>query len=377
MKFIFASDSFKGSLSSERIISLLSLALKKCMPSAESIGLWIADGGEGTTDAVVYSLKGEKRKVRVHDPLGREILAEYGILDADTAILEMASASGLPLLKEEERDPLLTSTYGTGELIREVLQQGYRKVFIAIGGSATNDGGVGALRALGVRFYDRNHRELPCRGMDLKEIAVIDDSGLIKEIKDSEFVVLSDVTNPLCGPLGATYTFGRQKGADDARLQMLEDGMCHYRDLLTEKYGINVDEIPGGGAAGGLGTALRVFLNAKMQRGIETLLDLLSFDELLKDADYVISGEGRTDAQSSYGKVLQGVGDRAYKQGVKVIDLCGCLADGYEEIYQHGVTKILTTMKEGMELSYAMEHAEELYLKAAEEMFEEIKNGRI
>ncbi len=373
MKFLFASDSFKGTLSSSDTIRLLTKACQNVLPGSVTCGVPVADGGEGTMEAVVLARHGEIREYLVEDPLGRPVHGQYGHLSDTQAIFEMASCSGLPLLKEAERNPLYTSTYGTGQLLGHLMDEGYTDITIAIGGSATNDGGIGALRALGIRFLDEKGNILPGRGIDLERINRIDLTHMTPLIAKTQITVLCDVTNPLTGLDGATNTFGKQKGGTPDILARLEKGMCHYRDVLKKTYHINADEIAGTGAAGGLGAALSICLHAKMKSGIETVLDLINFDAYLKDVDYVITGEGRTDWQSAYGKVVMGVAKRAAGFNIPVIDLCGCLGDGYEQLSQYGVNRFITTAKKDMPLTYALEHAEELYYERAVEMFEDLK----
>lgn len=369
MKFVFASDSFKGSLSNRKINALLASSLKKYMPDAQCKSLLMADGGEGTMDAVVSYCHGRKVSLPVHDPLFRSIQAEYGILDDGSAIIETASASGLPLLKDNERNPLITSTYGTGELIHDALLKRCRKVYITLGGSATNDGGTGALTALGTRFLDASGNVLKGTGENLKNIKTIESSDLMPEVKETEFILLSDVKNPLCGKDGATYTFARQKGADDTMMKELEEGMENYRNLMIRYYGINADRMEGAGAAGGCGAGFAVFLHAEMQSGIETVLNLERFDEIIQDADYVITGEGCTDWQSAYGKVLQGVGEHCQRFHIPCIAISGSLGKGHEEILKHGVTELYETSLSDKSLSWNMSHAEELYEKTADKVF--------
>ena len=376
MKLVFASDSFKGSLSGRRAAELLEQAAHEVLGECECVSVAAADGGEGTADAVIEACGGKKVQVQVHDPLMNPVETYYGRLDEKTAIIEMALASGLILVPEEKRDPLVTTSFGTGELVRHALKAGHSNIITAIGGSATNDGGMGFARALGVRFLDKKGRELEGCGADLEKVAHIDTAGLMPETAHAGFTVMCDVKNPLCGPEGATNVYGRQKGADDAALQRLEAGMENYRDVIIREYGINPDKIPGAGAAGGLGAALKVFLNAKMQSGITTVLDLAGFDEIIKDADLIITGEGRLDAQSLNGKVVQGVGDRAKMLGIPAFALCGSLGEGYEGILEHGISMIRRTAEEGMALSEAMSRAEELYLKAAVKLFRDaVKQG--
>ena len=375
MKFLFASDSFKGTLSSDQTIELLTKAAEEVFGSCETSGVPVADGGEGTTDAVVKARSGEIITVPVHGPLMEMEQGFYGRLSDTEAILEMAAASGLPMVPEEKRNPLNTTTYGTGELLKAALDAGYTEIAIAIGGSATNDGGMGFASALGIRFLDQDGNVLEGRGEDLEKVAHIDMSGLDPAVQKAHFTVMCDVTNPLCGPDGATYTFGKQKGGTPEILDRLEKGMQNYRDVIIREFGINPDEIKGSGAAGGLGTALKVFLHAEMKSGIETVLDLIDFDARLEGVDLVVTGEGRTDWQSCFGKVMQGVGDRSAKHQVPVAALCGGLGPDYEKIYAHGISSIMTTVDGPMPLKEAMDNASELYYKGAIRMFRFLQTG--
>ena len=375
MKFLFASDSFKGTLSSDQTIELLTKAAEEVFGSCETSGVPVADGGEGTTDAVVKARSGEIITVPVHGPLMEMEQGFYGRLSDTEAILEMAAASGLPMVPEEKRNPLNTTTYGTGELLKAALDAGYTEIAIAIGGSATNDGGMGFASALGIRFLDQDGHVLEGRGEDLEKVAHIDMSGLDPAVQKAHFTVMCDVTNPLCGPDGATYTFGKQKGGTPKILDRLEKGMQNYRDVIIREFGINPDEIQGSGAAGGLGTALKVFLDAEMKSGIETVLDLIDFDARLEGVNLVVTGEGRTDWQSCFGKVMQGVGDRSAKHQVPVAALCGGLGPDYEKIYAHGISSIMTTVDGPMPLKEALDNASELYYKGAIRMFRFLQTG--
>ncbi len=375
MRFLFASDSFKGTLSSETIIELLTETAEKIFPGCETAGVPIADGGEGTVDAVITVTKGEKRVLTVHGPLMEETESSYGIFGGDSAIIEMAAASGLPMVPPEKRNPLNTTTYGTGELIRDALEQGYRKISIAIGGSATNDGGMGAMRALGVRFLDKEGKELEGYGRDLAEVADIDTTGICPAVAEASFTVMCDVNNPLTGPEGAAYTFGKQKGGTQEILDELEAGMKNYAAVVLKKLGMDVDQIPGAGAAGGLGAALCVFLRATLKSGIETVLDLMDFDGLLEGVDLVVTGEGRIDWQSAFGKVPSGIGQRCRAKGIPAVALVGGMGDGAEKIYDFGVESILPTINGAMDIEEALERARELYVNAAERMFRLIRVG--
>lgn len=375
MRFLFASDSFKGSLSSEKIIELLKESAENVFPGCETRGIPIADGGEGTVDAVIAVTKGEKRVIEVHGPLMENMESSYGIFHGDCAIIEMAAASGLPMVSPEKRNPLNTTTYGTGELIRDALDQGYQKISIAIGGSATNDGGMGAMRALGIRFLDAEGKELEGRGSDLAKVVDIDSTNLHSAVAEAEFTVMCDVNNPLTGPKGATYTFGKQKGGTPEILDELEMGMKNYAMIIQKKFGINVDSIAGAGAAGGLGAALCVFLNAEMKSGIETVLDLIDFDGLLEETDLVVTGEGQIDWQSAFGKVPSGIGQRCQAKGIPAVAVVGGMGSGAEKIYEFGVESIIPTINGAMEMEEALERAEELYRGATERMFRMIRVG--
>ena len=375
MKFLFASDSFKGTLSSEQIIRLLTESAKEAFPDCETAGTLIADGGEGTVDAVIAMTKGELIRVPVHGPLMEETTAVYGKINEDSAIIEMAAASGLPMVPENLRNPLNTTTYGTGELIRDALDRGFRNISVALGGSATNDGGMGAMSALGVKFLDKDGNVLDGKGSDLEKVASVDVSGLHPAVAETKFTVMCDVNNPLTGPDGATYTFGKQKGGTPEILDRLEAGMKSYAKVAGEALGKDIDHIAGAGAAGGMGAALCGFLNAGLKSGIETVLDLIGFDEMLEGVDLVVTGEGRIDWQSAFGKVPSGIGMRCKKKGVPAVAIVGGMGNGAEKIYEFGVESIIPTINGAMDINEALERAEELYKGAADRMFRFLKVG--
>ncbi|MBQ4410917.1 MAG: glycerate kinase [Firmicutes bacterium] len=363
MKFVFASDSFKGTLSSIRTGELLTAAAEEVFPGCTCKTVPMADGGEGTAEAVILATGGKWMPVEVSGPLGEPVSAGYGLLPGGTAIIEMASASGLVLVPPEQRDPRSTSTYGTGELIAAALKAGCTELTIAIGGSATNDGGMGCASALGVRFCDANGTLLTGRGDDLARVANIDVSGLLAEAKGARFTVMSDVDNPLLGPDGATFTFGPQKGAVPQIRDELEAGMENYAVVLKRDLGADTD-FPGAGAAGGLGAALKIFLNADMRSGAEAVLDLAGFDALLEQADVVVTGEGRIDWQSAHGKVVSAVAKRCKKAGKPCVALVGGMGERADEMLSL-VDSIVPTVQGPCRLEFAMEHAEELYASAA------------
>ena len=377
MNFLFASDSFKGSLSSAQTALLLEKAAKEVFPDCHCKSLPVADGGEGTLAAVISACSGHLLSCKVHDPLGRPITAVYGAVSHNAAIIEMSAASGLTLIPEHLRNPALTTSYGTGELILDAVKHGFRDISVAIGGSATNDGGIGCLKALGIRFLDRNGQELSGTGSDLMQIAKIDAQNLYPELKQTHFQILCDVRSPLCGEHGATKVYGPQKGATPAIIAELENGMCHYRDLLKELFAVDPDLLPGAGAAGGLGCALQFFLNGTIVSGIEQVLKLISFEQYLSGIDLVITGEGRADAQSCNGKVMQGIGNFCMKKNIPVIALAGSIADGAEMLYANGITSIMTTVDAPMTTEEAIRDAENLYYKAAIRMFRMLQCGML
>ncbi len=335
MKIILAFDSFKNCLSSPEICKLLAAEFKQRRPEWEILPMPLGDGGEGTARAVTAALGGRLEKCIVHDPLHRRVEAEWGALPDGGAVLEMASASGIELLTRSELDPWRTSTFGTGELLRELAcRKGIRRFTIGIGGSATVDGGAGMLQALGVRFFDRAGQALavPAGGGALSRIARVDISGLAPEIRASAIRIASDVTNPLCGPEGAAQVFAPQKGADGAMVAELEKNLRHWGETVVAE-GIADDfEHPGDGAAGGMGFALRAFLQAAGMSGAELVLEVLKFDEALAGADWVLTGEGCSDFQTAHGKLCSVVASHARRRGIPVILLSGALGERAEEL---------------------------------------------
>lgn len=375
MKFIFAPDSFKGTLTSLQVTEILKKAAAKIFPEADTIPIQTADGGEGTLDTIISQTNGEFLPLTVRDPLGREVGSGFGKLDDATAFIEMAKASGLPLLKKEELNPLLASSYGTGQLIRSAIDQGFRKIYIALGGSATNDGGMGALAALGIRFSDSEGRELIPSGGNLIHIRDINVSELHPDAGKCTFILICDVKNPLVGKNGATYVFGRQKGATDSMMDELERGMLQYASVVEQRFTADIRNIPGGGAAGGLGAALHYFLKAEIKPGIETILDMLHFDNLLDGADLVVTGEGKLDGQSVYGKVPSGVGLRCKKRNIPAIALVGAIGENASDIYEYGIDAVFTAVSSVLEEEEIMKNAVQLLEDAAERMFRCIKVG--
>lgn len=375
LKLLFASDSFKGSLSSAETADILEKAAKEVFGSCNCSGVSVADGGEGTVEAVVSAVNGRIISAPVHDPLMKPITASYGVIDGKKAVIEMASASGLPLVPVHLRNPMNTTTFGTGELILHAIDSGYTDISIAIGGSATNDGGMGCMRALGVRFLDSFGNELEGFGRDLEKVYDIYTSGIDKRLHDCRVTVMCDVKNPLCGDNGATNTFAEQKGADVQTRRRLESGMQNYREIIKRCTGVDCDAVEGAGAAGGLGGALMVFCNGEMRSGIDTVLDLIDFDSRLEGVDLVVTGEGRADWQSAFGKVMSGVGMRAKKNGIPAVGLCGSLGKGAIDIFDFGIDSLMTTVNAPMTLDFALDNAEALYYEAAVRMFRLIQVG--
>lgn len=335
------------------------------MPGALLDELPLADGGEGTVHALVRATNGRIRNARVHDPLLREIDAEWGILgDGTTAVVEMAAASGLPLLREDERDPRITSTRGTGELVLAAAASGAHRIIVGIGGSATNDGGSGMARALGYRFLDRDGQDLPEGGAALARLHHLEGQTDPRLIRPS-IEVACDVRNPLLGPEGASAIYGPQKGATPQMVRELDAALATYADVIEEFVGRNVRDVPGAGAAGGLGAGLIAFLDARLRWGAELVLDATKFLSRIAGADLVITGEGRADAQSVYGKLTQAVTHAARDAGVRIAMVVGGTAPGYEALLAQGVEAIEVSTPEGMALADAMRNAEPLIEDAA------------
>lgn len=354
-KIVVASDSFKGSITSLEIADSVAIAVHRVFHDCEVKKIPIADGGEGTVDALVFAMGGRKISCYVHDPLMRPIKSTYGILgDNQTAVIEMALASGLTLLSPSERNPLLTTTYGTGELIRDALARGCRKFLIGIGGSATNDAGVGMLQALGFRFLDKNGKELRQGGAMLRQICFVDKSGIAAELKEASFEVACDVDNPLYGEMGAAYVFARQKGADNEMIHLLDDGLRNFANIVAKEEQIDINNIPGAGAAGGLGGGLIAFLKAKRKLGIQMVLDALRFEELIKGADLIITGEGKLDWQTCMGKAPYGVLCAGVKSQIPVIAIAGSV-EATEYLNQHGFLAVLSLLPYPISLEQAMD----------------------
>ncbi len=339
-----APDSFKGSLDAAGVAAAMAAGLKRALPSARFRLIPMADGGEGTVDAWTAATRSTRVRARVRDPLGRAITAGYARNHRQKlAVIEMAAASGLPLLTPNERDPLITSTAGTGDLIRHALDGGARRILLGIGGSATNDGGVGLAAALGARFLDRQGRALPPGGGALRALDRIDLAGLDPRIGQVRIEVACDVTNPLCGRQGAAAVYGPQKGATPAVVRQLDTGLRRLARIVTrhDPGQAGTENQPGAGAAGGLGYGLMVFCGARLRRGVEMIAESVGLEDRLRGCALVITGEGRMDAQTVQGKTPSGVAAVARRLGIPVIAICGCVGPGYEAVHQAGIAAVI------------------------------------
>ena len=402
-KCIVISDSFKGSLTSNEIGCIASDAIRKFYPQCEVVTIPIADGGEGTADCFLQAVGGEPVTLTVTGPLGDPVRAAYARLAGqaqttatcpteelstdtteslnlrtlgDTAVIEMAAASGLTLLEGkgfDRRDPMLATTYGTGELIRHAIESGATNIIIGLGGSATNDAGCGMAAALGTKFYDSDGNEFIPTGGTLSDVSRIVTSETRKLLKGVTVTAMCDIDNPMHGPNGAAYIFGPQKGADPAMVRELDANLKALDQTLIRELGIRASEIPGAGAAGAMGAGCLAFLGASLRPGIEILLDAVDFDSLLEGTDYVFTGEGRLDSQTLQGKTISGIMKRTSRAGVPLIAIVGGALDGYEEAYDHGLTSVFTINRLAQDLSESQPHSRENYRKTIEDIIRLIR----
>lgn len=349
--FILVPDSFKGTLSAIEVCNIMKSSIKNLYKDANIISVPVADGGEGTVDAFLYALGGEKKSIWVSDAFNEQkILAHYAMLKDNIAVIEMAACAGLPLVKNR-LEPDKTTTFGVGELIIDAINSGAKKIILGLGGSATNDGGCGMASALGVKFKDEQDQEFIPTGGTLSQIYKIDMNNIYSKIKDVEFVSMCDVDNPLCGKLGASAVFAPQKGADEDMVRLLDEGLAHLAKIIKRDLHIEVKDIKGAGAAGGLGAGSIAFLQSKLTKGIDVILDTIKFDELVSKADIVFTGEGKFDSQSLHGKVVMGVANRSQKYKTPVIVVTGAIGENIQEAYNKGITAIFSINKEPMEFS--------------------------
>ncbi|RFP17661.1 glycerate kinase [Duganella sp. BJB488] len=358
MKIVIAPDSFKESLTAMAVANEIEAGFREFFPDAQYVKLPVADGGEGTVQAMIDASGGRRVALKVSGPLGEPVDAFYGLMgDGATAVIEMAAASGLELVPAARRDPLRTSSFGTGELIRDALDAGARRFVLGVGGSATNDGGAGMVQALGGRLLDEAGNELPPGGGALDRLRHIDLSGLDARIKDSVFDIACDVSNPLVGPQGASHIFGPQKGATPAMVEQLDANLRHYADVIARELGQQVADVPGAGAGGGIGAAMLVFLGGRLRPGSEIVTAAVGLDAAVADADLVITGEGRIDSQSIHGKTPIGVARVAQRHGKPVIAIAGSLAPGAAIVHQHGIQAVFGAVSRPCTVEQALAEA--------------------
>lgn len=365
MRIVIAPDSYKGSLSAVEVANAMEKGALAVFPHAEIIKVPIADGGEGTIDALLAATNGHKLYETVRGPVGRNVRAQWGILGDDkTAVIEMSAASGITLVSQDELDPLKATTYGTGQLIKAALDRGLRKIVIGIGGSATNDGGAGMAKSLGVRFLDKWAKDVPEGGVGLKDLADIDITGLDKRLAETNILVACDVDNPLCGEKGASAVYGPQKGSTPMMVKILDQALHNYANIAARVCGKNILNYAGAGAAGGLGAGLLLFTKANIRPGIEVVLEAGNFAAKVKNADLVITGEGNTDCQTAYGKAPIGVAKIAKQFNVPVICLSGGLGQGYQAVLEAGIDGVMSIVPKPMTLTECITAAKPLLTEA-------------
>lgn len=371
---VLAPDSFKESMSAKEVCIAMEKGIKKVDASIKCIHVPMADGGEGTMQSLIDATNGEIYDLEVTGPLGNKINANFGILgDREVGVLEMASASGIHLVPLDKRNPLVTTTYGTGELIKACLDKGVKKLLIGIGGSATNDGGAGVIQALGGKLLDKEGNELGFGGGELYKLHTIDLTNFDFRLKDVVVEVACDVNNPLCGENGASHVFGLQKGATLEMVSILDRNLRHYADIIKEQLRKDILDIPGAGAAGGLGAGLMTFLNGTLKTGIEMVIEYTSLEEKIKDADMVWTGEGSIDFQTQYGKTPLGVAKIAKKYNKPVVAFAGKIGDDIDILYEKGIDSIFGIMKEVTSIDEALKHGKKNIEKTAENVIRLIR----
>ena len=360
MKFVLIPDSFKGTLSSSQICEILKTGVEKHFPGSETVSIPVADGGEGSVDAFIAAVGGTKEHVTVKNPYFEDMESYYGLIDeGQTAVIEMAACAGLPLV-ENRKDPRKTTTYGVGQLIVAAAEKGVKKIIVGLGGSCTNDGGCGAAAAAGIRFYDEAGEEFVPTGGTTEKIRRIDLSGYNPVLRSVEIVTMCDIDNPMYGPTGAAYIFGPQKGADAKMVLELDEGIANLSQVIAQTIGKDISQIPGTGAAGAMGAGMIAFFGSRLQMGIQTVLDTVKFDQLIEDADYIFTGEGKLDSQSLRGKVVIGIAQRAKTQKKPVIAVVGGTEDSQiEQAYEMGVTAVFPINRLPEDFSVSRHHSEE------------------
>jgi glycerate kinase len=376
MKIVIAPDSFKGTNTSIDVCNLIETGILRVFPDADIRKIPVADGGEGTVDAVISAVNGKTDSLEVTGPLGKPVSARFGYF-GKTAVMEMAEASGLTLIQPRERNPLRTTTRGTGELLKHLVEKGFTKIILGVGGSATNDGGAGMAQGLGYILADSTDRPLEPGGAHIGSLGRITDSPLRTGLDRTEIIIAGDVTNPLLGPDGASAVYGPQKGADPETVSVLERNMTDYSKAVETYFGRSFRSIPGAGAAGGLGFGLLAFCDARIQSGIDTVLDIVGFNRLLNDADIVITGEGRIDGQSLKGKVAVGIAQRCRKHNVPVLVIAGSIGESTAPLYECGISGIMSTVRKVQSLEEALAEASPCLVDAAERAMRLIKIGML
>ena len=360
MKILIAADSFKDALPALEVCRAIARGLRRALPQAELLLFPMADGGEGTAEILTYHSRGERIEKEVNDPLFRPVTAGYGLSgDGKAAFIEMAAASGLPLLKQDERSALKTTTFGTGELILDAIQRGVQRIMLGIGGSATNDAGIGMAAALGYRFFDENGERLPATGENLARVSTVDSGHLKARLEGLEVEVLCDVDNPLFGEKGAAHVYAPQKGANPEGVAILDDGLRHFAQLLEHKFGKDFAHIPGAGAAGGLGAGAMAFLGGRLRPGIEAVMDYTRFEDQLEGVQIVFTGEGKVDSQTLHGKLIYGITRRAKAAGVPVVALCGALLASPEDVDAIGLKAAFSIQNRPASLETALKETAE------------------
>lgn len=376
MKIVIAPDSFKESLTALHVCEALEKGIKTHFPNAEISKVPMADGGEGTVQSLVDATGGQIIQAKVTGPLGKEVEAFYGILgDGKTAVIEMAAASGLHQVPMDERNPLITTTRGTGELILKALDQKVKHIIIGIGGSATNDGGAGMAKALGAKLLNTNGAEIKEGGGSLNQLAAIDLTNFDSRLAEVKVEVACDVDNPLTGATGASAVFGPQKGATPDMVKQLDRNLAHYAAVIEKEMDIHIQNVPGAGAAGGLGGGLLAFLSAELKPGVDIVIEATQLESYIKNADLVITGEGRIDGQTIYGKTPIGVAKTAKKHSVPVIAIAGSIGAGSEAVYEHGISALFSVVPGAVTLSEALEKAGENVERTAKNVASVIRLG--
>ena len=358
MKIVIAPDSFKESLTALEVAASIERGIRKVIPNAEIVKVPMADGGEGTVQSLIDSSQGSIVKAKVIGPMGNQVQAHFGLMgNSHTAVIEMASASGIHLAEPANRNPLITTTFGTGQLVKAALDLEVNHLILGIGGSATNDAGMGMCQALGIQFLDEAGNSLGYGGGELDKLAKIDLTNLDPRLANVTLEVACDVTNPLCGPTGASHVFGPQKGATPEMITRLDANLAHFADVVLEQLGVDVKNIPGAGAAGGLGAALYGLLNATMKPGIDIVIEATQLEQAIQGADVVITGEGRIDSQTIHGKTPSGVAKVCKAANIPVIGIAGCLSPDCAVVHDYGIDAVFDVVPGATDLQSALENA--------------------